>query len=498
MTRSEIRADGQRLFILVDDLADWAPYYPSPDVTLSEDYLGQPVSRKRENIRVINLCRDYAYLGTGYYCSLLAEARGHRVIPSVRAINDLANHRYYPLWQEPLEQLLSKYLTKTSQQDAQRIRLTVYFGRADVPELDKLAKRLFDLYPSPILQVTLEKHQRWQISAIEPGNLTELSETGQTLFAQAIDSYSRKIWRKPKSRRQFRYDLAILHNSEEKIPPSDAKALNNFIRIGLELGVDVDLIGPDDYSRILEYDALFIRETTAIDHHTYRFAKRAESEGLVVIDDPDSILKCTNKVFLADLLASQGVPTPKTRLLMRGKAIDWDALAEDLGYPIVLNIPDGSFSRGVVKAQSAEQLHQQSQALFAESAILLAQEFVPTEFDWRIGFLNDKPLYACKYLMARGHWQIYNHQSAKLSGRSGGFETMAVQLVPKAVLKVAAQAVKAVGYGLYGVDIKQAGERVVVIEVNDNPSIDSGVEDRFLGDELYRQILAEFIRRLQV
>ena len=35
-----------------------------------------------------------------------------------------------------------------------------------------------------------------------------------------------------------------------------------------------------------------------------------------------------------------------------------------------------------------------------------------------------------------------------------------------------------------------------VIEVNDNPSIDSSVEDAYLGDELYRIIMGDFVRRL--
>ena len=50
-----------------------------------------------------------------------------------------------------------------------------------------------------------------------------------------------------------------------------------------------------DYLRLAEYDALFIREDTSLDDHTYRFSKKAEKEGMVVIDDPNSILKCTNK-----------------------------------------------------------------------------------------------------------------------------------------------------------------------------------------------------------
>jgi glutathione synthase/RimK-type ligase-like ATP-grasp enzyme len=61
--------------------------------------------------------------------------------------------------------------------------------------------------------------------------------------------------------------------------------------------MEPELIEKEDYGRLAEFDALFIRETTGVNHHTYRFARRAEAEGLVVVDDPQSILKCTNKVY---------------------------------------------------------------------------------------------------------------------------------------------------------------------------------------------------------
>lgn len=40
--------------------------------------------------------------------------------------------------------------------------------------------------------------------------------------------------------------------------------------------------------------------------------------------------------------------------------------------------------------------------------------------------------------------------------------------------------------------------KVLVIEVNDNPNIDAGVEDGQLGDELYRRILQAFVQRLEL
>lgn len=485
------------LYIVVDRDEDWEPYYHTSDLITVEDYLGSQSKKVNENAQVINLCREYDYLGTGYYCSLLAEARGQRAIPSIRSINDLANHHYYRLYDNNLDKYLGQHLEKCGQADAEQISIKIFFGKVIYPPLEKLARRLFELYPCPILTVDFQRAQRWEIACIAPGNLANLTDEEQNQFAAAIDTYSRKIWRKPRSRKRFRFDMAILCNANEDMPPSDHKAIKNFIRIGNELGLDVDLIDKSDYARLLEYDALFIRETTAIDHHTYRFAKLAESEGLVVLDDPDSILKCTNKVFLADLLTTNNVPTPKTQLLMRDKPLDYAQLQQEFGYPVVLKIPHGSFSRGVVKAHNQQELQQHCLELFKESAILLAQEYVLTDYDWRIGFLNNRPIFACKYYMARGHWQIYNHGSAKSQGKSGGFETLAIHEVPKDVIKTATKAVKLIGDGLYGVDLKQMGERNVIIEINDNPSIDSGVEDLYLGDDLYRVILEEFVRRLE-
>ena len=69
--------------------------------------------------------------------------------------------------------------------------------------------------------------------------------------------------------------------------------------------------------------------------------------------------------------------------------------------------------------------------------------------------------------------------------------------VPKVVLEAALKAARIIGNGLYGVDVKQKDNKAYVIEVNDNPSIEYKIEDRYLGDELYMQIMNEFQIRLE-
>lgn len=375
--------------------------------------------------------------------------------------------------------------------------LTLYFGRTDIEPLQDLARQLFEAFPCPLLLVEFKRNRTWHIEGIKPGAIHKLREDQEDLFANALDSFSRQIWRKPRSRKPFRYDLAILHDPGEAFPPSDAKALKNFVRVGRSLGIDVDLIERKDYSRIAEYDALFIRETTNVADHTYRFAKKAESEGLVVMDDPVSILRCTNKVYLADLLRSHKLGMPATEILYKENPQELEKVGERLGFPLVLKIPDGSFSRGVIKVEDQEQLLAASAELFERSVLILAQEFFYTEYDWRIGVLNRKPIFACQYFMSKGHWQIYDH-SPDAEEVSGDFRTMPVHEAPRKVVELAVKTANLIGDGLYGVDLKQAGDKVVVIEVNDNPNIDCGVEDVYLGDDLYKLVLEEFVRRLEV
>ncbi|MCK7575880.1 MAG: RimK family protein [Chromatiales bacterium] len=480
--------------LLVEQPGDWKPGFPRLPVVTARDYLAGGELAAKRDLRVINLCRSYRYLSLGYYCSLLAEARGHKVIPTVRTIQELSSRELYDLATEELNILAQRLLgrRKTNALVPTAYELTICFGQCDVKELQPLARLIFETFRCPILKVEFRLHGTWRIGAIKALPITAVAGDTESPLFTALEGYLSKRWRQPRARLSYRYDLAILYDPDEELPPSDPKALARFVKAGKSQGVNVELIQRKDYSRLAEYDALFIRETTRIGHHTFRFAKKADSEGMVVIDDPDSILRCTNKVYLAELLAAHRIPRPKTLVLRKENLLEAE---EHIGYPVVLKIPEGSFSRGVHKAEDRASLTRIAARLFKESDLILAQEYLYTPFDWRIGILGRRPLYACKYLMSRDHWQIVKHES---DGRhvEGEHETLAIADVPSAVIRTALKAADLIGDGLYGVDLKETPTGPVVIEVNDNPSLDAGVEDRVLGDELYARLIAEFVQRL--
>jgi len=191
-------------------------------------------------------------------------------------------------------------------------------------------------------------------------------------------------------------------------------------------------------------------------------------------------------------MQARGVPVPRTVMLAEGD--DLKKAEAALGFPMVVKIPDGSFSRGVHKVDDFAGLKALTKRLFEDTDLLLAQEFMPTDFDWRVGVLDGEPLFVCKYQMARGHWQIIKHGPNGV--KEGGFRTLAISDAPPSVIAAALEAARAIGAGLYGVDIKETRGQVAVIEVNDNPNLDHGVEDLVAKDELWSRLLQWFIQRI--
>lgn len=459
--------------------------YVTPAEFIAEDY--GPDVRVSSRTRVINLSADYSYLSTPYYCSLLADARGLRCIPAVSNVIHASWKRIHADRFEELERLLNDEEAVIAL--AGRTEIFVYFGRADHPDLQGFTRKVFDDFRLPAMEISFQiKNGRYLIKDIDSVGASRL-ESDMGAFNDALAEFSGLAWSQEADLTDPpKYWLAILHDPDEKFPPSNKRALAKFVRVGKKMGFYIELITKENMDSLLEFDALFIRETTAVNNHTYRFAEKASREDLVVIDDRESILRCCNKVYLQEMMKKNGIDTPGAQFLYR-KQKAMPKIPQS-GFPKVLKVPDGSFSRGVHKVTSQEDMENRAAEMFKKSEIILLQDFVKSEFDWRIVVIGGQPLFACKYFMAKGHWQIYNH--GKKTTDAGMAECVPVDQVPDFVMATALKACAVIGDGLYGADIKEIDGRAVVIEVNDNPNIDAGVEDQILKDGLYQAVLEHF------
>jgi glutathione synthase/RimK-type ligase-like ATP-grasp enzyme len=480
--------------ILVDQPKDFPNAETPHKVITTSDYIARPRLFGVARPKLLNLSRSYAYQSKGYYASLLAEARGHRIVPTVETMLELRETKLYEHALPELEDELNRCARRVGFQTEAEFKLLVCFGFARDSRFEGFARKLFDYFRCPALEVTIEPGPWLSIERLRPRNITRLANGEADFLRDALHQHTKREWRDPKARAIAKYDLAVLHDPGEKLPPSSVASIKHFARIAEKHSVDVEPITRRQLGELAEYDGLFIRETTSIDNHTYRFARRAWHEGMPVIDDPISMIRCTNKVFLMELLGANEVPMPQTMIL--ADTGDLPRAIDELGLPLVVKIPDGSFSRGVFKVASAEEFRRITDELFEETDLLLAQKFMPTEFDWRVGVLAGEPLFVCQYRMARGHWQIVKHGSDGTT-REGGMKTFDLAQAPPEVIDIAVRSANPIGQGFYGVDIKQTDSGFVVMEVNDNPNLEHGYEDQVGKDEIWIKLLRWFIARFE-
>ncbi len=478
--------------VIVDDPDRWALRLKGAQVVAAKAYLTDPGFVDRRGSRVLNLCSSYAYQSTGYYVTLLAEARGHRPLPNVVTIQDLRMRNVIQLPNAELEEQMQEVLGVLTED---KFVLSIYFGQALEPEHDRLAALLHAEFEAPLLRAHFKRERSgWRLTRVGAIPAGEIPEHHREYVQRFAGEYFGHTADERPAKRPTVADLAILVDPRDEHPPSNELGLQRFSQAAEKLGLRVRRLTSADYSRLPEFDALFIRTTTAVDHYTYRFSRRAERLGIPVIDDAQSIVRCTNKVYLKELLERSGIRSPRSLVV---HSANREQITEAVGVPTILKQPDGAFSMGVHRAESRAELDRKLDRMLGLSELVLAQEFLPTPFDCRIGVLGQVPLYACKYHMAGSHWQIIQHSDsgAVVEGR---VEAVALADVPEGVLAAATRATELIGSGLYGVDLKEVDGKAYVIEINDNPNLDGDFEDLGAGAELWNMLARRFLDLIEL
>ncbi len=272
---------------------------------------------------------------------------------------------------------------------------------------------------------------------------------------------------------------------------SERRALSKFKSTAESMGHTFEFIFKDDISAIKNYEALFIRATTDPSSSAYIISRLAEQYGLRVIDDPHSIRTCSNKVILHDLFLKNNIPAPKSLLFTSDYSTgSLDTIFKTLGLPVIIKTPYTRFSSHVEKANNETEFIAISKHLLHKSGVIVLQEYVPSEFDWRIGMLRNEVLYLCKYCIPTGGWKV----KSKINGRNVWGDTIAMprDSISPELKEICINLSKCVGDGLYGLDVKETNDGYKVIEINDNPSIYDGHEDA-VDTDIYKKIIAALV-----
>ncbi len=264
-------------------------------------------------------------------------------------------------------------------------------------------------------------------------------------------------------------------------------ALTNYRLAAFELGHDLDFLFKNELKYIKNYDGIFIRALTDPLNTSYVVARTAEMLGIRVLDHSDAILICCDKVNMYQRLSGRGVPIPETRSLEEKdlSAMTAARLFEELGAPLVLKAPNSSFSAYVDKVASPDAFVKVGRRFLRRADRLVVQQYMPSEFDWRVITLAGRALAVLRYEFAPLQWRLMDRTEggewAKVIG-------VPVADAPTKLLSVATSAADAIGASLYGIDIKEIDGEYYVIEVNDNPTIAAGEEDQ-ANPEIYSEVI---------
>jgi len=272
---------------------------------------------------------------------------------------------------------------------------------------------------------------------------------------------------------------------------SSSNQLQSLIRfrdIAESMGHEFYFLFPNEIHKIKTLDGLFIRSRTDPMNISYVASRIAELNGVRVIDDSKSIQICADKINMYLHMMKSDVPIPKTKFLKKSEnnIENLKSIIEEIGLPLIVKEPSTSFSMRVEKVNSLEEFSKVASRFLRLSDVLVAQEFIESRFDWRVGILNGEVIYACKYLIPKESFKIQDCVDGHMVFCM--VESVMIDEVPKEVIKNALKAANAVGTGLYGIDLKENSGKVYVIEVNDNPSLET-TEDEFYP-EAYSKIVA--------
>lgn len=273
--------------------------------------------------------------------------------------------------------------------------------------------------------------------------------------------------------------IAIFTERSSLRRSGELNALFRFREVAIELGHDLDFIFKDDIKYFKNYDAIFIRALTDPLNNSYVISRLAELNGIKVLDSSRDIRICSDKVNMYSHLKKANVPFPETLFLNKEELTMENArdILEQLGMPVVLKAPNSSFSAYVDRAYKAEDVIKIGKRFFRRADLIIVQQYMPSKFDYRVVMLDGKVISVVKYVMNGNAWKIVDEDE---NGKTiqCDVEGVDIENVNQELIEVAKKAGNSIGKGLYGIDIKEIDGEFYVIEVNDNPNIDSGLEDQ--------------------
>lgn len=247
-----------------------------------------------------------------------------------------------------------------------------------------------------------------------------------------------------------------------KLREEEQRIIDHLSELGVQVQVNLDSmdlpVGQPDQSFGLALIRCLSQKNAL--HRT----QLLELAGLETLNSLKAITICTNKIHQAIVFEKQGIPQPKFKVIFSpGKLVDAIQAFDNL---CVIKPATSSWGRGIARITGRECLEgwiaaRESVDPSHQAFPVLLQEYIEKgDYDIRVVIVGRTPIVAFRRV-SEENWKTNTHLGAEIEPLT----------INEEIAAICAQLVKALGEGIYGVDLffdyKQL--RYVVCEVNQNP-----------------------------
>jgi gamma-F420-2:alpha-L-glutamate ligase len=264
----------------------------------------------------------------------------------------------------------------------------------------------------------------------------------------------------------------------EHVP--EAHEISRFVEAGHERGVRLDVLRPRDFELIVatesgwraEYaggklprpDFIIPRTGSETSYFTLAVLRQFERMGVVMINGPEAVEACADKLQTLQLLSASGLPIPRT--ILAKFPVDVDVIERELGFPVVVKTLRSTRGAGVVLCQDREQFDSLASLLgdANPSADFIFQKYIRSSHgrDVRLFVIGGQVAAAMERRSRNGGFK----SNISLGGVGSSIEP------PPEMAELALRAAKALRLDIAGVDVlfDESGYRIC--EANSSPGFE--------------------------
>jgi gamma-F420-2:alpha-L-glutamate ligase len=275
----------------------------------------------------------------------------------------------------------------------------------------------------------------------------------------------------------------FFHNPVEDNVP-EAREIKRFLEVGRQRGIALDVLQPRAFELIVatesdwqaEYDGqklarpdfIIPRTGSETSYFTLAVLRHFQRKGVAMVNGPDAVEACADKLQTLQLLSANGLPIPRT--ILAKFPVDVDMIERELGFPVVVKTLRSTRGAGVLLCNDRAQFNDLASLLGDSnpSADFIFQQYVRSSHgrDVRLLVIDGKVTAAMERRATDGGFK----SNISLGG-------VGVQIEPPPEMaKLAIDAASALKLDVAGIDVlfDTAGYRIC--EANSSPGF-SGLED---------------------